>query len=47
MREGFTAFNPIGALEAMAQQRIDEANGAKLRVMIYSPLLRMQLLKRD
>ena len=32
MREGFTAFNPIGALEAMAQQRTDEANGAKLRV---------------
>lgn len=23
MREGFTAFNPIGALEAMAQQRTD------------------------
>jgi uncharacterized protein len=32
MREGFTAFDPIGALEAMAQQRTAEARGAKLRV---------------
>ena len=32
MREGFTAFDPIGALEAMAQQRTAEARGTELRV---------------
>ncbi|MEM5431029.1 alpha/beta hydrolase [Cupriavidus oxalaticus] len=32
MREGFSGYDPIGALEAMAQQRTDEARGAALRV---------------
>lgn len=31
-REGFTGFNPIGALEAMAKQRTAEARGAELHV---------------
>lgn len=31
-REGFTGFNPIGALEAMAKQRTAEVRGAKLHV---------------
>lgn len=32
MREGFSGFNPIGALEAMAKQRTAEARGAELHV---------------
>ncbi|CAG9186923.1 alpha/beta hydrolase [Cupriavidus pinatubonensis] len=32
MREGFSGYDPIGALEAMAQQRTAEARGAALRV---------------
>ncbi len=32
MREGFSGYDPIGALEAMAQQRTDEARGAAPRV---------------
>ncbi|ALK99274.1 alpha/beta hydrolase [Massilia sp. WF1] len=32
MREGFSGFNPIAALEAMAKQRTAEARGAELRV---------------
>lgn len=32
MREGFTAFDPIGALEAMARQRTAEARGDEFRV---------------
>jgi hypothetical protein len=32
MREGFSGYDPIGALEAMAKQRTAEARGAKLRV---------------
>ncbi|AJG22420.1 alpha/beta hydrolase [Cupriavidus basilensis] len=32
MREGFSGYDPIGALEAMAQQRTAEARGATLRV---------------
>lgn len=32
MREGFTGFDPIGALEAMAKQRTAEACGAEFKV---------------
>ena len=32
MREGFSGYNPIGALEAMAKQRTAEARGQQLRV---------------
>ena len=32
MREGFSRYNPIGALEAMAKQRTAEARGQQLRV---------------
>ncbi|QYY30039.1 alpha/beta hydrolase [Cupriavidus pinatubonensis] len=32
MREGFSGYDPIGALEAMAQQRTAEARGTALRV---------------
>jgi len=32
MREGFSGYDPVGALEAMAKQRTAEARGAKLRV---------------
>ena len=32
MREGFSGFDPLGALEAMARQRTAEARGAALRV---------------
>ncbi|AOI90514.1 alpha/beta hydrolase [Burkholderia multivorans] len=32
MREGFSNYDPIGALEAMAKQRTAEARGAALRV---------------
>jgi len=32
MREGFTAYDPIGALDAMAKQRTAEARGAELKV---------------
>ncbi|MGK8205727.1 alpha/beta hydrolase [Burkholderia cenocepacia] len=32
MREGFSNYDPIGALEAMAEQRTAEARGAALRV---------------
>lgn len=32
MREAFSGFNPIAALEAMAKQRTAEARGAELRV---------------
>ncbi|CAG9186896.1 alpha/beta hydrolase [Cupriavidus pinatubonensis] len=32
MREGFSGFDPIGALEAMAKQRTAEARGGALRV---------------
>ena len=32
MREGFSGFDPLGALEAMAKQRTAEARGAALRV---------------
>lgn len=32
MREGFSGYNPIGVLEAMAKQRTAEARGAPLRV---------------
>ena len=32
MREGFSGFDPLAALEAMAQQRTAEARGATLRV---------------
>jgi fermentation-respiration switch protein FrsA (DUF1100 family) len=31
-REGFSGYDPIGALEAMARQRTAEARGEKLRV---------------
>jgi uncharacterized protein len=32
MREGFTGYNPLGALEAMARQRTAEARGAAYKV---------------
>ncbi len=32
MREGFSGYDPIGALESMAKQRTAEARGEKLRV---------------
>ncbi|WP_028997951.1 alpha/beta hydrolase [Azohydromonas australica] len=32
MREGFSGYNPIGALEAMAKQRTAEARGEPLRI---------------
>jgi len=32
MREGFSGFNPIGVLEAMAKQRTAEVRGGELRV---------------
>jgi fermentation-respiration switch protein FrsA (DUF1100 family) len=32
MREGFSGFNPVGVLEAMAKQRTIEARGEQLRV---------------
>ncbi len=32
MREGFSGYDPVGALEAMSQQRTAEARGAALRV---------------
>ncbi|MGX5721708.1 alpha/beta hydrolase [Shinella zoogloeoides] len=32
MREGFTGYDPIGALEAMARQRTAEARGAEFKV---------------
>ncbi len=31
-REGFSEYNPIGTLQAMAEQRTKEANGAELQV---------------
>jgi uncharacterized protein len=36
-REGFSGYDPIGALEAMAKQRTAEALGGKLRVDNYLP----------
>ncbi|NIF15609.1 alpha/beta hydrolase [Pantoea sp. Cy-639] len=38
MREAFSGFDPIGALEAMAKQRTAEARGAALRVDDLLPL---------
>lgn len=37
MREGFSNFDPVGALEAMAAQRTAEARGAKRNVIDYLP----------
>lgn len=37
-REGFSLYNPIGALEAMAAQRTAEARGAELQVNELLPL---------
>jgi uncharacterized protein len=37
MREGFSNFDPVGALEAMAQQRTAEARGAERNVINYLP----------
>lgn len=37
MREGFSNFAPVGALEAMAAQRTAEARGAKRNVIDYLP----------
>ncbi|OLF54504.1 alpha/beta hydrolase [Pseudomonas chlororaphis] len=37
IREGFSAFNPVGALQAMASQRTAEAQGAARQVIDYLP----------
>lgn len=37
MREGFSQFDPVGALQAMAAQRTAEAQGAPLHVINYLP----------
>lgn len=37
MREGFSQFDPLGALEAMATQRTAEAKGASRHVIDYLP----------
>jgi fermentation-respiration switch protein FrsA (DUF1100 family) len=37
MREGFSGFDPIGALEAVARQRTAEARGAEVRVDNFLP----------
>lgn len=37
MREGFSQFDPVGALEAMAAQRTAEAKGAARHVINYLP----------
>jgi hypothetical protein len=37
MREGFSGYDPIGALEAMVKQRTAEVGGAKLRVDNFLP----------
>ncbi|MFK8331791.1 alpha/beta hydrolase [Pseudomonas sp. BJa5] len=37
MREGFSQFDPVGALNAMAQQRTTEAKGAPRHVINYLP----------
>lgn len=37
IREGFSNFDPVGALEAMAKQRTAEARGAERRVVDYLP----------
>lgn len=36
-REGFSGFDPIGQMEAMAQQRTAEARGAALKVDLFVP----------
>ncbi|SDE88698.1 alpha/beta hydrolase [Myxococcus virescens] len=36
-REAFSGYNPLGALEAMAQQRTSEARGGEVRVDNYLP----------
>lgn len=36
-REGFTAFDPIGQMEAMAKQRTAEARGEALKVDLFVP----------
>lgn len=36
-REGFSGYEPLGALEAMARQRTSEARGGELRVDNYLP----------
>jgi len=42
MREGFSGFDPIGALEAMAKQRTAEARGAALRVAVWTICCRLR-----
>lgn len=37
MREGFSSFDPVGALEAMAAQRTAENGGADERINIFLP----------
>ncbi|MBN8885141.1 MAG: alpha/beta hydrolase [Rudaea sp.] len=37
-REGFSGYDPIGALEAMGQQRTAEARGADRKVDVFVPL---------
>jgi fermentation-respiration switch protein FrsA (DUF1100 family) len=37
IREGFSNFDPVGALEAMAKQRTAEARGAERNVINYLP----------
>jgi uncharacterized protein len=37
MREGFSNFDPVGALEGMARQRTAEARGAQRNVIDYLP----------
>ncbi|WP_440893355.1 alpha/beta hydrolase [Aeromonas dhakensis] len=37
IREAFSGFDPVGALQAMAQQRISEAQGADRHVINYLP----------
>ncbi|WP_204355739.1 MULTISPECIES: alpha/beta hydrolase [Marinobacter] len=37
IREGFSEFNPVAALEAMGQQRTAEAQGAERNVINYLP----------
>lgn len=36
-REGFSNYDPIGALNAMAAQRTNEARGGRFRLMNCSP----------